>query len=144
MTTCRGNLVNWPDFFLTQMARLIRKQFPRKERFGIMSCLGDIKSHIADCSRQQQYTDDELDGILTRLKIPRDKRDTCLDSRAQLDMLNILEGFYFDETFLRRLLQYMDDHPDGDVYTRAYRGHLINYIDDINRNQEIDFVIEAI
>ena len=86
-----------------------------------------------DCSRQQQYTDDELYGLSTPLKIPRDKRDTYLDSRAQLDLLNILEAFYFDETFLRRLLQYMDDYPDGDVYTRAYRGRLINYIDDINR-----------
>ena len=110
----------------------------------MMSCLGDIKDHIANCSRQQPYTDDELDGILTPLKIPRDKRDTYLDSRAQLDLLNILEAFYFDETFLRRLLQYMDDHPDGDAYTRAYRSHLINYIDDIDSNQEIDFVVEAI
>ena len=143
MTTCRGNLVNWPDFFLTRMARLIRKQCPRKEKCSIMSCLEDIKAPLADCSRQQQYTDDELDGLLTPLKIPRVKRDTYLDSCAQLDLLNILEAFYFAVTFLRRLLQYMEDHPDGDACTMAYRRHLINYIDDTNRNQEIDFVIEA-
>jgi len=86
-------------------------------------------------------TDEELDGLLSPLKILLDRRERYTDVQAESDLFQIFDKFQFDPTFIRRSLEYMDAHPDGDVYTTAYRVHILRHIETINRNEEIDLVI---
>ena len=38
----------------------------------------------------------------------------------------------------------MDANPDGEIFTIVYRPHVLQYIERINREEDIDFVIEAV
>ena len=37
----------------------------------------------------------------------------------------------------------MDANPDGAIYTTAYRAPVLFHIEEINRNEEIDYVIHG-
>ena len=63
--------------------------------------------------------------------------------KAQEDLFDLLERFYFNESFTRRVLQYLDEYQDGDVHTEAYRRHLNSHIEEGYGEHKVDLVIHS-
>ena len=143
MGGCNGELLTWKDIKLTTIARNITKRCPRSS-CNIMTSLGDQKAHLNSCSMQRPYTDEEMDELLSPLKIPLVQRDRYNNVQAERDISKLFDKFLYDSSFIRRTLQYMDANPDGEIFTIVYRPHVLQYIERINREEDIDFVIEAV
>ena len=143
MGGCNGKLVKWKDVKLTTIACNITKRCPRTI-CGIMSSLGDIRAYLSNCFMQRPYSDEEIDGLLSTLKIPLARRDRYNDMQAERDIAELFDKFLFDPSFIRRTLKYMDANQDWAIFTIAYRPHVLHHIEQINGDEDIDFVIEAI
>ena len=82
----------------------------------------------------------EMDGLLS----PLDQRDRYNNMQAERDISKLFYKFLYNPSFIRRTLQYMDANPDGEIFTIAYRPRVLQYIERIDREEDIDFVIEAV
>ena len=85
MGGCNRELLTWKDVKLTTIASNINKRCPRSS-CSIMTTLGDQKAHQNSCSIQRPYTDDEMDGLLSPLKIPLDQGDRYNNMQAERDI----------------------------------------------------------
>ena len=83
-----------------------------------------------------------IDGFLSPLKIGRDMRESYSDERARIDLFTILDKFCQEMVFLRRVQEYINRNPNGDIYAEAHEIHLQNCIDENERIVNIDFNID--
>ena len=90
MTNCTAEFMCYADYFSTRLCCQINLKCLRREVCNTSTQSWDIKAHLVECSCLWLYTDDELDGLLTLLKIELEMQVRYSDSTPQQDLIIII------------------------------------------------------